>query len=65
MPDPLLVLAVILVTEAGIVATHVHRNDPAWQEHILNYVARWFPSTKRPITWIQCRTLGLNLDLLH
>ena len=68
MPDPLIVFAVILVTEAGIVASHVHRNNPTWTDvHLFHHIAglarfgRWYRFwTDRAV-----QTEGHNIDLFH
>ena len=72
--EMLVVFAVILITEWGIAATHVHRNNREWtQVHLFEHVAGWglSPDSEHPGRWyrfwsrLATATAGHNIDLFH
>ena len=66
MSEFFVVLAVVLVTEWGLCATHVHWDNPRWKRHLLDLLAQRFsgPWSLRLQRRAQA-TPNLNLDLFH
>ena len=66
MTEWLLVLIVVLLTEWGLCATHVHWDNPRWKAHLLNLIAERCrgPWRFRLHRWANS-TRHLNLDLFH
>lgn len=80
MIDAAYIIPVIWVTEWGIAATHVHRNDQSWQTNLFDHVAakslsrvlpdgrlatQYYNRWERAWTRIARHTDGHNIDKFH
>ena len=71
-----LTVGVIWITEWGIAASHVHRNNKRWQIHLFDHIAakslaRLVPKDAKPTAWAKFwstlarQTDGHNIDKFH